>query len=123
MVNFNDLSVEDQERLLEQAKLLIDEENIKKNAVATYKAKRKDLVESCLVDIYKHYNIKTRGVEEAPIRQRFTSIVNYLFRINVTGKYYSNSSAPTLIETSEDWRRFVKITEAVKDLFINNKEV
>lgn len=122
MVNFEDLSKKDQERLLEQARLLVDEENIKKNAIAAYKAKRKELVENCLNEIFKHYDVK-RGPEESAIKQRFISVTNYLFKVNIVGKYHSSTSASPIIKTPEEWDKFVKINEAVRDLFINNKEV
>ena len=44
MVNFEDLTPEDQERLLKQVREKIDEENIAKNAAAMYAIKKKELV-------------------------------------------------------------------------------
>lgn len=122
MINFEDLKPEDQERLLNQARLMIDEENIKKNAIAAYKTKRKDFVDNCLKEIYKHYNIQ-RGPEEHAIKQRFISLTNYFFKINVAGKYHTSSSAPPIIKTAEEWDKFVKINNAVKEIFINYREV
>lgn len=122
MINFEDLKPEDQERLLNQARLILDEENIKKNAIAAYKAKRKDFVDSCLKEIMTHYKVKN-GPEEYAIRQRFISLTNYFFKINVAGKYHTSSSAPPMIKTAEEWDKFVKVNNAVKELFINCKEV
>ena len=123
MINFEDLKPEDQKRLLEQARLILDEENIKKNAIAAYKAKRKDFVDNCLKEIYKHYKITQRSPEESAIKQRFISLTNYFYKINIAGKYHTATSAPPMIKTAEEWDKFVKINNAVKELFINCKEV
>lgn len=122
MINFEDLKPEDQERLLEQAKLIIDEENIRKNAIATYKIKRKELVDGCLKEIMTHYKVKN-GPEEYAIRQRFVSLTNYFYKVNLAGKYHTSSSAAPLIKEAKEWDKFVKINNAVKELFINCKEV
>ena len=125
MVNFNDLSPEDQERILKQAREILDEENIKKDAITAYKIKRKDFVNKCLDEIYSHYNVRYE-TEKTAIKTRFSSIANYLFKANTIGigkQQYSSSIPNVIITNAEEWNKFVKINIAVKELFLNCKEV
>ena len=122
MVNFKDLSPEDQERILEQAKQMLDEENIKKDAITAYKIKRKDFVNQCLNEIYTHYNIRYE-TDKIAIKSRFSSTANYLFKLNIIGKQSSNCPPNIIVTTAEQWDKFVKINTAVKELFLKCKEV
>lgn len=122
MVNFKDLSPEDQERVLEQAKAMLDEESIRKDAITAYKIKRKDFIEQCLNEIYNHYHVRYE-TEKSAIKSRFSSMANYLFKINITGKQYASSPPNVIITNAEEWDKFVKINTAVKELFLNCKEV
>lgn len=116
MVKFEDLSPEDQERLLEQARQMVDEEQIKKDAVNAYKVKRKDFVEQCLNEIYTAYHMRYDSEKNA-VKQRFISMTNYIFKLKVNGKQY-NSTNYTITNASE-WDMFVKINTAVKDMMIS----
>jgi len=116
MVKFEDLSPEDQERLLEQARQMVDEEQIKKDAVNAYKVKRKDFVEQCLDEIYTAYHMRYE-TEKNAVKQRFVSMTNYLFKLKVNGKQY-NSTNYTITNASE-WNMFVKVNTAVKDMMIS----
>lgn len=118
MVKFEDLSPEDQERLLQQARLIIDEENIQKDAINTYKMKRKELTEQHLEDLYKAFNVKL-DCDKVGIRQRFISMVNYLFRVKVTEKQYISNPTNYIISTKKEWEEFVKISIAIKNTMIN----
>lgn len=118
MVKFEDLSPEDQERLLQQARLIIDEENIQKDAINTYKMKRKELTEQHLEELYKAFNIRL-DCDKSGIRQRFTSMVNYLFRVKVTGKQYTSNPTNYIISTQKEWEEFVEISTTIKNTMIN----
>ena len=118
MIKFEDLSPEDQERLLQQARLIIDEENIQKDAINTYKMKRKELTEQHLKDLYKAFNIKL-DCDKGAIRQRFISMVNYLFRAKVTGKQYTSNPTNYIISTQKEWEEFVEISTTIKNTMIN----
>ena len=70
MINFKDLSLEDQEKLLEQARQIVDEENLRNNALAMYGMKKKELLSSNLNDIYKCFNLKS-ATEQAAAKTRY----------------------------------------------------
>ena len=115
MVKFEDLSPEDQGRLLEQARQMLDEENIQKDAITAYKIKRKEFVENCLEDIYRTFHVRY-DTDKNAIKQRFISMTNYLFKIKMQGKQYS--SVNYIISNSTEWNTFVAINNAVKDMMI-----
>jgi len=117
MVRLEDLTPEDQERLLNQARQIIDEENIQKDAITAYKIKKKEFVEQCLEDIYKALHMRYES-EKKHVKQRYTSLVNYLFKLNVTGKQYTSSPPNVIISTATEWNRFVAISNDVKDTII-----
>lgn len=116
MVNFEDLSPEDQERLLKQARQMVDEEQIKKDAVNAYKVKRKDFIEQCLNEIYTVYHVRY-DTDKNAIKQRFISMTNYLFKLKVNGKQYNATNY--IITKASEWEMFVKINTAVKDMMIS----
>lgn len=119
MVNFNDLSQEDQNRLLEQARQIIDDENLNKNAIAMYAIKKKDLLEKNLEELSKIFNISKSEYRYAcdkpynNMKQRYTSMTNYLYRI-------SNSSVTTsiIISNADEWKLYQEIAGIVKDMMI-----
>jgi hypothetical protein len=117
MVNFEDLSPEDQEKLLEQARQIIDAENLEKDAIAIYKIKRKEHTEQCLESIYNALHISSYPDKEN-IKRRYLSLVNYLFKIKVTGKQYSSSPPNVIINNAFEWNRFVAISNDIKDTII-----
>lgn len=126
MINFEDLSVEDQERLLLQAREKIEQENLQRNAADTYKIKKKDLMSNTLEDIYKVMDIhldsdtvrSTRQTEQYrnAIKTRYVSMVHYLFKANVSGKQHVTDNL--VITTAFEWDRFVKINGIIKDAVI-----
>lgn len=116
MVKFKDLSPEDQEMLLQQVRLMVDEEQIQKDAVNAYRAKRKDFVEQCLNEIYTAYHMRNDS-EKYALKQRFISIANYLFKLNINGKQYSSSNY--IITNASEWDAFVRINTAVKDMMVS----
>ena len=122
MINFADLTPEDQDMLLQQARAMIDEENIQKDAITVYKIKRKELTEKCLNEIYKTYNMRY-DCDQRGVKSRYVSLTNYLLRLSVLGKQNANSPSNIIISKPAEWDKFVKISEAVKKVFIDAKEM
>lgn len=117
MVKFEDLSKKDQEKLLEQARKMVDEENIMKNAKAMYAIKKKNLTEANLEELYIAFNIKNNYSEEIIIKQRYTAMSNYLYKANA-GKY-TKRDATCVISTANEWEAYQQIANAVKGLMID----
>lgn len=116
MVNFEDLSPEDQVKVLEQAKHLVDEENIRKHAVATYALKKKELIEDNLETIYQSLNLRP-GPERSALKQRYISMVNYLYKIAIHGKY--RGEGIKAISTEQEWIAYQDASNKVKTLFVS----
>ena len=115
MVNFEDLSPEDQERLLSQARELVDEENTKKHAVAMYALKKKDLTEEYVNLLCSKFKLKS-GPEQHSLRQRYVSMVNYLYKLCTDKRYHGNSIKP--IATQEEWNIYYDVSNKVKNMMI-----
>jgi hypothetical protein len=118
MVKFEDLSPEDKEELLKQARQLIDEENMAKNAVAMYKMKRKNYTDSCLDEIYQTFNVGGRYLQrdKNAIKTRFVSMVNFLFKANILGKEHAVDNY--VITNSFEWERYTASCDIVKEAMI-----
>jgi hypothetical protein len=119
MVKFEDLSPEDQERILEQAKELVDKENIRKNAVAMYNIKKKELTDDYLNIIYNHLGLK-RVPDQSAAKQRYISMVNYLYKIAIDKKYSGNNVKA--MTTEEEWITYHDISNKVKNMMIDCKK-
>ena len=81
MITLKDLSYEDRERLLQEARDLVDEENIRKNARTMYALKKKELVNQNLEEMSKTFKLK-HGPEITRLKDRFVNITNYLYSLN-----------------------------------------
>jgi len=116
MVSFEDLSPEDQAKVLEEAKQLVDKENIRKHAVAMYGLKKKELTNDYLEIIYKSLGLKP-GPEQSAIRQRYISMVNYLYKIAINGKYRGENVKA--MSTEEEWIAYQDVSNKVKTLLVS----
>ena len=119
MIKLEDLSQEDQEKLLEQARLMIDEENIRKNAVAMYGIKKKDLTEKNVEEISNVFKFNHEN-ETLTMKRNYTSMVNYLYKIAINKKYHSNPIQP--ITTEKEWDTYQDVSNKVKDMMISCKK-
>lgn len=82
MVSLDDLSPEDKERLLQEARELVDQENIERNARAMYVIKKRDLVNDTINEMADIFKLKA-GPEVTRLRDRFISITNYLYSLTL----------------------------------------
>lgn len=117
MINFDDLSHEDKERLLAQAREEIEKENIAKNAVAMYAMKKKELMDNTVSEIVDTLRLK-RGPESTKCRDRFVHMSNYLYALNrpATNR---NGSNVTRITNAEDWALFQDICKKVHECMVH----
>lgn len=113
MVNFEDLCQEDQLKILNQVRQIVDEENTKKHAVTMYALKKKDLTESNLENIYKHLGLKVHS-EQIIAKQRYVSMVNYLYKMSIEKHYRGNSIKA--MTTEEEWNIYKSISTKVFNL-------
>lgn len=116
MVKFEDLTPEDQEKILEQARQMVDEENTKKHAVTMYNLKKKELTEAHLNELGKNFNIKS-GPDASALKQRYVSMVNFLYKIAL-GKKYHGSNVKAM-STEKEWITYQDISNKVKNMMIN----
>ena len=109
VVSLDDLSPEDRERLLQEARDLIDEENIRKNARTMYALKKKELVNQNLEEISKIFKLKHES-EITKLKDRFVSITNYLYSLNKVN---------LKISTKNDWETFEAICKKVHECMVH----
>lgn len=113
MINFADLTPEDQERILAQARQMVDDENIKKDAKTVYNMKKKDLLEDNVNIICNEFHYK-HNPEIKLTRQHYVSMVNYLYKVHKRVK----GSIPAIID-NESWVIYQKIADDVKNMMID----
>lgn len=112
MVSLDDLSPEDRERLLEEARELVDKENIERNARAMYVIKKRDLVNDTVNEMVNTFKLKA-GPDVTRLRDRFISISNYLYSVNTKQK------GNIKITTKEEWELYVNICKKVHECMVH----
>lgn len=112
MVSLDDLSPEDKERLLQEAREIVDKENIERNARAMYVIKKRDLVDDTINEMADIFKLKA-GPEVTRLRDRFINITNYLYSINTKQK------GNIKITTKEEWELYVDISNKVHECMIH----
>ena len=110
MVTLEDLTPEDRERLLQEARDLVDEENLRKNARTMYALKKKELVQSKIDAISGILKLK-HGPEVTRLKDRFVNITNYLYSLN---------NVNPKICTKHDWEVFENICNVVQDCMVRS---
>lgn len=115
MINFDDLSPEDKERVLAQARQMVDDENIKRNAATVYSMKKKDLLEENVKEICNVYKYKYNP-EQKQVRQHYVSMTNFLYKIYTRTK--CTIPIPGIID-NEGWVAYQQIANEVKNMMIS----
>ena len=108
MVSLDDLTPEDKERLLQEARELVDQENIEKNARIMYALKKKELVENTLQEMANNFKLQHRP-DMTRLHDRFVGITNYLYSLNKVNQK---------ITTSHDWEVFENICNNVQECMV-----
>ena len=109
MVSLDDLTPEDKERLLQEARKIVDKENIEKNARAMYAMKKKELVDNTLKEITQNLRL-TSKVDYSRLHDRFVSLTNYLYSLNHVNQK---------ISTEKDWEIFNDICRKVHECILH----
>ena len=109
VVSLDDLSPEDRERLLQEAREIVDKENIEKNARAMYAMKKKELVDNTLKEITQNFRL-TSKVDYSRLHDRFVSLTNYLYSLNNVNQK---------ISTEKDWEIFNDICRKVHECILH----
>lgn len=117
MINFEDLSPEDKARILEQARQQIDEENIRKNAIAMYAMKKKELTDNIITEMANTLRLKP-GPAVSKCRDRFVHMSNYLYALNRPATNRGGSNVAR-ITTAEDWELFKDICKKVHECMVH----
>ena len=109
MISLDDLTPEDRERLLQEARELVDQENIEKNARIMYSLKKKELVENTLQEMANSFKLKNRP-DMTRLHDRFVNMINYLYSLNKVNQK---------ITTAHDWEVFEDICKKVHECMIH----
>lgn len=109
MISLNDLTPEDKERLLQEARELVDQENIEKNARIMYALKKKELVENTFQEMANNFKIQHRP-DMTRLHDRFVGITNYLYSLNKVNQK---------IITAHDWEVFENICKKVHECMVH----
>lgn len=118
MVLLDDLTPEDKERLLLEAREIIEQENIEKNAIVMYTIKKKGYLESIINEVETELNIKEQK-DKTYIGEKIKSLIYSLFRYDKYGNHYKGQKTNT-ISCTEEWNSFTRIGNIVKDAVIQS---
>lgn len=118
MVSLAELSPEDREHLLSQAREIIEQENIEKNAIAMYTIKRKDYFEDIIQEVSDALNIKDYK-EKTYLGEKIKSLIYALHRRDKYGNKY-NLQKNNTISCVEEWNDFVYIGNTIKEAVIKS---
>ena len=118
MVSLSELSPEDREHLLSQAREIIEQENIEKNAIAMYTIKKKEYFETLINEIAKELNIK-KEKEKTYLMSKIKALIYTLYRYN---KYKDKRefNENNTISCAEEWNDFVYIGNTIKEAVIKS---
>ena len=118
MVSLSELSPEDREHLLSQAREIIEQENIEKNAIAMYTIKKKEYFETLINEIAKELNIK-KEKEKTYLISKIKALIYTLYRYN---KYKDKRefNENNTISCAEEWNDFVYIGNTIKEAVIKS---
>lgn len=117
-LSFKDLALEDQEALLAEAREIVEQENIAKNARMVFNQKKKELNERNIEEIRKTYGIKAKKHETA-IHQRYINVVNMIYRMNLLGAAGLDATGLNNLSSQNEWDLYEKIANATAEFFIN----
>lgn len=108
-IKLDDLSPEELEKLMEQAKARLEEERILADARTEYKQKKKKLLDSSVESIYAlaMFTDTTRR----DLYKRFISMVNFLYKGLTYG--FSVKGKSEEIQTKDQWQEYERIVNAV----------
>ena len=118
MVSLSELNPEDREHLLSQAREIIEQENIEKNAIAMYTIKKKEYFETLINEIAKELNIK-KEKEKTYLMSKIKTLIYTLYRYN---KYKDKRefNENNTISCAEEWNDFVYIGNTIKEAVIKS---
>lgn len=118
MVSFKDLTPEEQQSILAEAREMVEQENIQKNARAVFAQKKKELTEKNLDEIYKEFHILATSHKKA-MQQKYVGITNMLYRMNRMGLRGIDATGINQITTQSEWFDYEQIANATKDYIIS----
>ena len=117
MVSLDDLSPEDRETLLNQAREVVEQENIEKNAIAMYAIKKKEYLESIINEVNTELNVKEWN--KTYVSEKMKSLIYSLFRYSkYSNRYISQKN--NIISCAEEWESFTRIGNTIKDAVIQS---
>ena len=117
MVSLDDLSPEDRESLLNQAREVVEQENIEKNAIAMYAIKKKEYLESIINEVNTELNVKEWN--KTYVSEKMKSLIYSLFRYSKYSNRYINQKN-NIISCAEEWESFTRIGNTIKDAVIQS---
>ena len=117
MVSLDDLSPEDRESLLNQAREVVEQENIEKNAIAMYAIKKKEYLESIINEVNTELNVKEWN--KTYVSEKMKSLIYSLFRYSKYSNRYTNQKN-NIISCAEEWESFTRIGNTIKDAVIQS---
>ena len=117
MVSLDDLSPEDRESLLNQAREVVEQENIEKNAIAMYAIKKKEYLENIINEVNTELNVKEWN--KTYISEKMKSLIYSLFRYSkYSNRYISQKN--NIISCAEECESFTRIGNTIKDAVIKS---
>lgn len=114
-INLDDLNPKDLERLMEQARIRLEQERLLQDARAEYKQKKKLLIDSSLKSIYSLATFDEST--EKDLYKRFIGLVNFLYKGCTWGFKYTSKNFE--ISNQTQWEEYKRIVDIVTDSLKN----
>ena len=124
-IKLEDLSAEDRESLLQEAKHLVDEELLRKNAKIMYYEKRKELIDSCIDEICNSFKPKIiTTYNKTKLKERIAALVNFMYK-NINNKSCNNKNSGSTVNilTTEEWELYKEILLRITATIISTKDI
>lgn len=114
-IRLDDLSPDELEKLMEQARIRLEQERLLQDARAEYKQKKKLLLENSLKSVY---NLATFDEStEKDLYKRFVGLVNFLYKGCTWGFKYTSKNFE--ISNRNQWEEYERIVSLVTDCLRN----
>lgn len=115
VLSLRDLSTEDRESLLREARELVEKENLERDAKVMYSIKKRQLITDTVEEISRALHLKHEP-ERRKLRDRLVLMISFIYKSCVQRNL--SSSTNISITNEGEWENYVRITDNVKIMMI-----
>lgn len=110
MIRMEDLSAEDKEKIMNEAREQINKEQNEKNIISMYNSKKKEAIDVCFYRICIQLNIPDTPMfinVRNSLRERLLWFVNYLYKVIKEDARKVGTTKASYIKNEEDWNTYL----------------